>query len=544
MNQRLKKSLVFVMVMAIMMLTLQGCGSESTTVSEEASKEVENQVSNGPVMGGEITVALEEAPETFDIDNTYRFVTTAVTNHVYEGLFEFNLANEAVPQLAESYNIIDDGMTYQIFLRKGVLFQDGEEMNAEDVKASLDRWFDVNPAGTAIKPSLLGVEIVNDYEILVKFDKVYAPFLNILASPVSCQKMTVKKKEIIEKFGTEMITEHIATGPYYFDEIVMGQKAVLKKNENYVPSQAASSGLAGERVAYLDKITFEFVPEESVRIAGLESGQYDFIDGVTTDQYAELENYPNVKPDLSDSGTICVLAFNCGRPVFEDINLRRAVAYGIRPEEMAAAQVGDSRFWTAKDGSWFKEGSVWYDADAGKGIYGSKDSAKAKELIAASKYAGEKIVILGRKSDSYSSNGALTLQSQLKELGLEVEVELFDKSTYMDYLKSGKWDIVISRWSDMSPDPQVYEPWTGTDGWITRWQGEDALRMEEIFSRMVVELDQAKRYEIVKEFYNEFWSSVPYMKVFNDNKIHGISDEVKGYVGHVQPSFWNVWIQE
>jgi len=529
------------MMMALLLSVLQGCGKQKKIKTSENSTAKITE----PVFGGEITVAFQSAPENFDPDHSSSdWVVTAVTNHVYEGLFEFNANNEAKPQLAESYQVIDDGKTYQILLRKGVKFQDGDELKADDVKASLARWFKVNPAGVTIAKSLIDIEIVNDYEILVKFSKVYAPFINILASPVSRQKMIVKKKEIIDKFGESIITEHMGTGPYYFANIVMGQKVVLKRNKNYSPIAQKASGLAGKRIAYLDQITIEFVPEESVRVAGLQSGQFAFVDEVSTDRYAEIEQFPNIEPTICNFGTIGVVAFNCGNAPFDNINLRRAVAHAINPTEMATAQVGDNKFWSVEDGSWFKKGNIWYDQDAGKGIYNSHNLAKAKALVKASKYHNEVITILGRKADLFSSNGALVLQNQLKAIGLNVEVELYDRSTYTDYLKSGAWNIVLSRWSDMSPDPQVFEPWTGTDGWVTRWQGKEAKQMDQIFDRMVVELDQSKRYEIVKEFYAEFWSSVPYIKVFNDKRLYGIRDDLAGYTGYGQPCFWNVWIKK
>ncbi|QSX07408.1 ABC transporter substrate-binding protein [Sedimentibacter sp. zth1] len=533
------------MVLSFAMTSLTGCGSKVDDTDKNVDSNVDNNASDEPVYGGEITVAFQSAPENFDPDHSSSdWVVTAVTNHVYEGLFEFNANNEAVPQLAESYTVVDDGKTYDIVLRKGVKFQDGDELKAEDVKASMDRWFEVNPAGIAIAKDLISVDIINDYEISVKFSKVYAPFINILASPVSRQKMLVKKKEIIDKFGSSIITEHIGTGPFYFDEIAMGQKVVLKKYEEYSPVDSTSSGLAGKRVAYLDKVTIEFVPEESVRVAGLESEQFSFVDEVSNDRYDELVQFPKVSPTVCNFGTMGIVAFNCGKEPFEDVNLRRAVAYAINPTEMATAQVGDSKLWSVEDGSWFKKGTIWYDETAGDGIYNNQDIEKAKDYVKNSNYNGEPIIILGTKADLFTSSGALVLQSQLKEIGLNVEVELYDKSTYFDYLKAGKWDINISRWSDMNPDPQVFEPWTGTNGWITNWNDADSKKMDEIFDRMVCEMDYDKRYEIVKEFYDEFWKSVPYIKVFNDKRVYGINDSLKGYAGYGQPYFWNVWVSK
>lgn len=540
---QVKRMLAIMLMTLLAVMSLTGCNAKADTV-EEVSNEAEQVVSD-PEFGGEITVAFQSSPENFDPDHSSSdWVVTAVTNHVYEGLFEFNANNEAIPQLAKSYTMLDEGKTYDILLREDVQFQDGSDLKADDVKASMERWFKVNPAGIAISDSLVEIEILNDYELLVKFDKVYAPFINILASPVSRQKMLVKKSEIIDKFGESIITEHIGTGPYYFDEVNLGQNVVLKRNDFYTPVNSEPSGLAGKRVAYLDKVTIEFVPEESVRVAGLQSGQFAFVDEVSTVRYAEVEQFPNIQPTICNFGTMGVIAFNCGQTPFDATEMRRAVAYAINPVELAIAQVGDERFWYVEDGSWFKEGTIWHDPAAGQGIYNNQDLEKAKEYIASSGYNGEKITILGQKADLFASSGALVLQNQLKEVGLDVEVQLYDRSTYFDYVQSGKWNIVVSRWSDMNPDPQVFEPWTGTDGWITRWDDAESKEMDAIFDKMVTELDYDKRYEIVQEFYAEFWESVPYIKVFNDKRLYGIQEDLHGYAGYGQPYFWNVWIEK
>lgn len=545
---------VLLLTLSFTTLSLTGCTAKAAPENDEEAgaepavvSEVDESTSSSsePKIGGEITVAFQSAPENFDPDHAQSdWVVTAVTNHVYEGLFEFDANNEAIPQLAKSYSVIDEGKTYDILLREGIKFQDGEEMIAEDVKASLARWFEVNAAGVAIKESLVAIEIVNDYELLVKFDKVYAPFINIIASPVSRQKMYVKKKEIVEKFGSDIITEHMGTGPYYFDEINIGQNVVLKRNDNYTANDLLPSGLAGKRVAYLDKVTIEFVPEESVRIAGLKSGQFAFVDEVSTDRYAEVDQFPNIEPTPCNFGTIGVVAFNCGKAPFNSKDMRLAVAHAINPHEMATAQVGDERFWSVDDGSWFKKGTIWYDENAGKGIYNSYNLDKVKEYLDAANYNGELITIIGAKADLFSSNGALVLQNQLKDAGMNVEVQLYDKSTFFDYRQNGDWHIVLSRWSDMNPDPQVFEPWTGTEGWITRWDDEESREMDAIFDRMMVSIDYNERYDIVKEFYGKFWETVPYIKVFNDKRLYGIRDDLEGYAGYGQPFFWNVWINE
>ena len=421
MTKRLKKKVSVVLMIVVALMLFEGCGNKKAEENAQTTK-----MSEEDKYGGEITVAFATAPANLDSDQGTAWETTAVTNHVYEGLFESNAEGEAVPYLAEDYSISEDGKVYTINLRKGVLFSDGSEMTAEDVKASLERWLNVNAAGISVRDKITSVEITGDYQIQIKLNEVYAPLVNTMASPVSSQKMVVRKKSIIDKFGADIITEHIGTGPYMFEEISLNQKVVLVRNEYYTPAEGELSGLAGKRTPYLDKITIEFVPEESVRIAGLESGLYNFADEISTDRYKEIEEYSGISPVICKNGTISVIAFNCGSAPFDNKELRQAVAYAIDNEALAKAQVGDQEFWSVEDGSWFKKGSIWYDESAGDGIYNAKDSEKAKELVAESGYDGAKITIMADKSDLYTSNGALVLQDQLKKIGINAEVEVYD----------------------------------------------------------------------------------------------------------------------
>jgi peptide/nickel transport system substrate-binding protein len=498
--------------------------------------------SNEPHFGGEITIALQKPPENLDTDYGTQWGATQVMNHVYEGLFETDGNGQPQPYLAESYTLSSDSKQYDITLRKGVKFSDGHEMNVEDVKASIDRWFRMNQAGHPIKDKVESVEIVGSDKIRITLSQVYAPILNIMASQVSGQRLYVRKKKVLDKFGDNIITEFVGTGPYSIEEYVPGQKVVLAKNENYTPAKGKISGLTGKRIPYLDKITMAFVPEESVRIAGLQSGQYDFIDEIGTEQYSILANFPGIKPVVCNDGTISVIAINAAKSPFNDKRLRQAVAIAIDNEELAQAQVGDDKFWYAEDGSWFKKGNIWHDPDAGKGMYNVHDVDRATKLVKQSGYNGEIISIIGDKASTYERNAALVLQNQLKAIGLNISIDLFDSATSHEYLKSGKWNLKISRWSDMTPDPQNFQPWTGTNGWITGWDDEASREMDAIFERMAVATDQQERYKIVQEFYTKFWEEVPYIKSFNDVRLYGANERIKGFQAYGQPFFWNVWV--
>src|SRR6056297_2449538 len=150
----MKKSIVLLLVVALCVLVFVGCNANTAEIEEDISDASDEtvEITEEDKYGGDITVAFQSAPENFDPDHpSSDWTVTAVTNHVYEGLFEFNDDNKAIPHLAESYDVSEDGKTYKIKLREGVKFSDGDEMKSDDVKASLERWIKVNPIGDQVK---------------------------------------------------------------------------------------------------------------------------------------------------------------------------------------------------------------------------------------------------------------------------------------------------------------------------------------------------------------------------------------------------------
>ena len=349
---------------------------------------------------------------------------------------------------------------------------------------------------------------------------------------------------LIEKYGNNVLEEHIGTGPYKFDSWVPDASVKLVKFDDYVPVEEEASGLAGKRVAYANEIDIQFVTDESVRVSGVETGEFMFAEEIAQDKYSQLESSENTIPQILDADVEGMLTFNCGAAPFNDINARKAVAIGLDLEELGTAQIGDEKFWKL-DGCLFDKSTVWYDENAGKDIYAKNDLDLAKEYLEKSNYNGEPIVIVQGKDDTVESQGAEDLKSQLEKIGFNVEVELYDRATVMEKRSQKEgWAIHLTYFSVWNADPQVWSAWVGTNGWITNWDDEDSKKMDDIFARMLVELDQDKRYEIVQEWYDAFWEYVPYVKTIDYSRMNATNAKLQGYANYCQPFFWNTWVEE
>ena len=349
-------------------------------------------------------------------------------------------------------------------------------------------------------------------------------------------------KEIFQDINKKIFeTEHVDLQHLYID----GSKFEANANKySWVWKKATEKS----RYRLFDKITtlFEEINEElsCTGISGLETGEFMFAEEISQDKYSQVESSENTVPQIMDSDVEGMLTFNCGAAPFDDLNARKAVAIGLDLEELGTAQIGDEKFWSL-DGCLFDKSTVWYDENAGEGVYAKNDIELAKEYLAKSDYNGEPVVIVQGKDDNVESQGAEDLRSQLEKIGFNVEVELYDRATVVEKRSQKEgWAIHLTYFSVWNADPQVWGAWVGTNGWITNWDDENSKKMDEIFAKMLVELDQDARYKLVQDWYNTFWEYVPYVKTIDYSRMNATNAKLQGYANYCQPFFWNTWVEE
>lgn len=530
-----RKALLSLILMMSLVLTACG-GSQSTTPPPETDAEATKK-------GGRINIAVPFSPTTLDGDLVTAQDVNNIMNHVYEGLFEFNENYEPVPMLASGYTLEDNDTTYVIQLRDDVVFHNGDLMTSADVVASLNRWFHLNGTGRNVAEKLVSCRADGEHTVRVTFQEPYAPFIAFLAANVSNSKLFIRPESVCQAYPDSAVEDFTGSGPYKVKTFSPDQNLLLTRFEAYQANEGPTSGLSGERIPYADEINFQFVSEQSVRIAGVQSGQYQFAQGVPSDQHESMKTLSKIYPVVVKPSAQLLLILNQGGELLDDVRLRQALAMGIDPEKIASLAVGKEEFWTL-NGCLFPEGTRWYDATAGEGIYNSKRLDDAKALMAEAEYDGTPIIILSQKENPTYSQCAIALQSQLEGLGFNVDLQLLDNAKVLE-LRAQKdgWDILVNSFLQPDPDPQVYGAWMGTNKWIGNWDDAQSAQMDDIFDRMLLTTDQNERYAIVQEWYDYFYETVPYVKLVDFSSLYIAETKLKGYANFSTPYFWNTWIE-
>lgn len=414
-------------VVMCMALLLAGCGSSDSGSGD--AKDSGNAGDGGESSASELHVAIAANPPSLDPPSVNSNIVGGIGVHVYESLFAMNQDYEPTPVLAESYEVSEDGMEYTIKIREGVKFHNGEEMTADDVVASMNRWLEVSAkANTLIGGSVF--EKVDDYTVLLKVNEASSDIIMILASPI--QFAAVYPAEIAEKLtGEESLSEYIGTGPYKVAEWKQDQYVKLEKNADYQPGEGDASGLAGDKTGVSDVIYFDVVADTATRIAGVKNGQYDIAEEIPLDNYEELSQEAGVKVSAERGGTLN-LFLNTTEGIMADKNMRQAVLAALNCDDILMASYGNEELYETNAG-WCVPTDAQWGTDAGSEYYNQQDAEKAKKLMKEAGYNNEPLVLVTTEDYAEMYNATLVVQEQLKQAGFNAEVETYDFSTFMEH---------------------------------------------------------------------------------------------------------------
>ena len=231
-------------------------------------------VSVGPVLaqkkGGDVVIAMTNAPPSLDPHATSAQVARNINLHIFETLYARDENARPVPDLATGVTVSPDGLTYVFALRPGVKFHNGRDMTPADVVASLER-YRKSGASASLIGAIDSVAASGPNQVTIKLKSVQSTFLGNLSSP-RAPIAIMPAEEAAKEMGK---ASPIGTGPYKFVEYKPDSHVKLARFDDYKPNPAYKErdGFAGAKIAYIDSITFRFMPEAGARDAAMETGQ-------------------------------------------------------------------------------------------------------------------------------------------------------------------------------------------------------------------------------------------------------------------------------
>lgn len=424
-----------------------GAGSDST---EENVK---------PVAGGTLVYASGDAePSCLDPHVGGNYPQALVASQYLESLFTKDADGKIIPWLAESTEVSEDGLTRTITLRDGITFTDGTKLTAEAIKANIQHLKDPN---TASSTGYLAVGKVVDIEIV---DELTAKLTlsspdNALLESLSMPWTAIESPKALERDQATNCASPVGTGPFKV-ESWEHQKAVnLVRNDDYV-LPVGDTARADDK-AYLDGITWRFIPEAATRYAALQSGEVDVIDNAQPDTIATATNDNSLGHlDAPRPGASNRIELNSSKAPFDDQRVREAFIRSVD----ANSGISALYFGTAQR-SYSLLSSVEPLGYSDESLFGT-DAAKANELLDEAGWTerdaegyrvkdGKRLSLDFPVSTNQSVPAEQSLfeqfQAQAKAVGFEVKIQLLDLSSWYGALAKHEYDLVSAPYTKVGP---------------------------------------------------------------------------------------------
>jgi peptide/nickel transport system substrate-binding protein len=485
-----------------------------------------------PRSGGTLRFATIGEPPSLDIQVVASDLVSTIAQHVFETLFTFDQSYDVVPLLAEDYTLTEDGTLYTIKLRQGVTFHNGKEMTSDDVVASLNRWKDVSSRGKIAGGYITSITAPDKYTVCLKLKSPFSPLLSFLAFQNTAA--AIYPKEIAEGAGVNPINEYIGTGPYMFKEWKPDVYIKIVKYPDYVARTEPANGFGGNRTGYLDEIRFIPVSEVATRIAGVQSGEYDFADQISTDQYDLLKDDKRVQCIIVKPYGFGELIFNKAKGLMSDVRLRQAALAALDMTPIMQAAFGAEEFYDI-EGSFYPEDTIWYST-AGTGDYNQRNIDKAKKLMEEAGYAGEPFRVLTSMQYDYLYKMSLVAADQWEKVGFNVELQVVDWATLVQRRANPDQYEVFVTSHGFVPDPSLITFLSSEyAGWWVDEVKEEALNE---FNSADVESRTAAWGKVQELIY----SQVPAIKTGDFFNLSIANNNFQGYVPSVWPALWRVWL--
>jgi len=467
---------------------------------------------------------------------------------IYDTLFAPDANQRAQPQMVGKLAVSDDKLTHTFELRDGLKFHDGSAVTADDVVASIRRWAARDGGGQHMMLRVKDIGKKDDKTFFVALKEPYGLVEDLMAKTATPILYIMRKKEA-ETDPNQQITEYIGSGPFIYnrDETRMGSRYVYDRNPNYVARTEPASGLAGGKVAKVDRVVYENMPDSQTALQALKAAEIDFFEIPPLDLIDTLEGDPGIKVEvLNKLGNYGIMRINHLYPPFDNVDCRKALLYLIDQEEFMKASFGNPKYYK-KCGSNFACGTPMENDENTQWFKEAPNLAKAKELFKKGGYDGRPVVLLHATNIDFMNNSAQLMAQRLRDAGINAQLATSDwggvitRRAVKSPPDQGGWNLFIT-WSGAAsvgnPIAWVGAQANGEKGWFG-WPTDEVHEKLRDKWASAGSLDEQKK--IAREMQKDDWDFVPHVWLGQWVSPVAYRSNLKGVLGFPEViPFWNI----
>jgi peptide/nickel transport system substrate-binding protein len=508
-------------------------------------------VAFGQKSGGTIVAAITGDPKFFNQDWSRAGGSPAqmVDSNIYSVLIGSDyglgtMTGQPVPDLATSWEVAADGLSYTFHLRTNALWHDGVPVTSADVKYTYDTIIQNKyPGNVAFAGTVDRIETPDNYTLVIRMKQVNAALLMMIAQSAQWY-LDILPKHLYE--GTDWSNNTynlhpVGSGPFKFSSWKSGEYVELVKNENFY--------IAGQ--PYADKLIFQVMPNRDLAFMALEAGEVNYLyGGDYAWPYATLdviENDTRVKyMQWRESYGKCII-FPWGKAPWNDSRVRQAVSMAFDREY--GSTVAFNGFYTPTQVTSIEAQATWRNLNATVPSY---DPAAAGALLDAAGFLKGSDDVRMRVRLISSPMGSDIIQADyvvesLRKIGIECTYDMLDWSAWYDALAKQNYDFSVY-WEMMMPDPDAYRTVFGTNG-TRNYMHYSNTTLDALCEDGLKTVVYAERKAIYDKVQMILAQDLPYIPIFSEYSNGFGSPEWHGFTGETAMfgkaphwnDFRNVW---
>lgn len=448
------------------------------------------------IAGGVLKIGRNEDSTGFDPVITILNVDIWVMNNMHAFLVRANsAANDIIPDLAESWEISDDKLTYVFHLRDAK-FSDGSQVTAQDAVFSLTRLRDdPNSVQGAMYQLMESVTASDDRTVSIKLRTPSAPFLATLAM----FSAAIVPQHAVEELGEDFNSNPVGAGAFRLKEWRRGEVVKLERNPYYW-----EAGLPK-----LDGVEWHVVGDDNTRILKVQAGELDAAIFIPFNRVPDLDADPNINVHLDPSTREDHLLLNHKNKWLANKNIRKAINMAI--DIKSIVDVVTFGYGQVAN-SYIPAGAQYYNPDNPNYDF---DPDKARAMLAAEGASEMTLTNVVAAGDKVEEQIAVMLKDQLAKVGIDLTLKKVDPGQIWDMFTSGEYDVSVAYWTNDIIDPDQKSTFSvGMDENKNYYTWYENQHVADLVAQGRVELDSDKRRAIYYEIQRQVKDDVHWIDLY------------------------------
>lgn len=413
------------------------------------------------------------------------------------------------PDLAESWEIKDDGKRYLFKLRDNLAFSDGSPLKPSDVKFSLERVRDNQ--SSVLSTMFQAIKTVNtpgEQQVEIILSEPSAPLLSTLAM----FSASIVPEAVVKSEGSQFASQPVGAGAFKLEKWDQQSSVTLVKNDHYWQN---------DKVA-IDKVVWQYISNDNTRVLNLQSKQINAAISIPFNKVKPLSNGAGIKVHVDKSSREDMLILNHKHKPLDDVRVRKALFHGINRDALIKIALHG---YGKVSNSFIPDGGMFYNPDNPTYAF---DQKKARALLEEAGVTDLELSLMISTGNQIGNQVAVMIQAMLNKIGVKVNITKRESGELWNTLHTGKFDLSLNYWVNDIIDPDqkasfALYGYNDSHAYFTHYKNPEMKKLIEKGRRTV---DEDKRKEVYDKIQRLAVEDVVYINLYYRPFVNASRDNV------------------